>query len=88
MKFVLVMQWPFHDISDLDHLVAFEKLLRFRLPRRIVRVDGHDVGSGEMNIFLFTDKPQRALDECRALIRSARIAEHLSAGYRDLTGVN
>jgi hypothetical protein len=83
MRYVLTLQWPYTDITDFDHLVAFENLLESRLPRRLARVDGHDVGSGEMNIFVFTDKPQKALDECRSLIRSSRIASGLFAAYRD-----
>jgi hypothetical protein len=80
------MQWPYLEQSDFDHLIAFENLLESRLPRRLARVDGHDIGSGEMNIFVFTDKPQKALEECRSLIRSARIAERLSAAFRERDG--
>jgi hypothetical protein len=37
-----------------------------------------------MNVFLFTDRPEKAFTECRALIRSERIASGLSAAYRDI----
>ena len=85
-KYQLVLQWPFADPSDLDHLFYYERTLDWRLSRRLAVVDGHDFGSGEMNIFIYTDNPTKAFEECRALIRSARIAERLAAAYRDREG--
>ncbi len=39
-----------------------------------------------MNIFVLTDKPEKAFEACRALIRSARISSGLAAGYRETSG--
>jgi hypothetical protein len=85
-QYQLVIQWPYREQSDYDHLIAFENMLFDRLPRRLARVDGHDFGSGEMNIFVFTDHPAKALDACRSLIRSSRINSGLAAGYREING--
>jgi hypothetical protein len=44
-------------------------------------VDGYDIGSGEMNIFLFTSNPEAALAKIRPLLRASR---PWSAAYRDV----
>ena len=78
-KYQLVLQWPNTDRTDFDHLIYFENTLYDRLSRRLGKVDGHDIGSGEMNIFIFTDKPEKAFEECRSLIRSSRLVSGLSS---------
>lgn len=85
-KYQLVLQWPNTDPTDFEHLVYFENTLESRLSRHLGRVDGHDIGSGEMNIFIVTDRPEEAFAECRALIRSSRLVSGLSAGYRPFDG--
>jgi hypothetical protein len=85
-KYQLVLQWRTTDPSDFDHLIYFENTLETRLGRRLGKVDGHDIGSGEMNIFIFTDNPEKAFSECRSLIRSSRLVSGLSAAYRPIDG--
>lgn len=85
-KYQLVLQWPTTDASDFDHLIHFENTLDTRLSRRLGEVDGHDIGSGEMNIFIFTDKPEKTFVECRSLIQSSRLVAGLSAAYRPVDG--
>src|SRR6476469_7499562 len=85
-KYQLVLQWPNTDPTDFDHLIYLENTLETRLSRRLGRVDGHDIGSGEMNIFIFTDKPAKTFAECRSLIRSSRLVTGLSAAYRPVDG--
>jgi hypothetical protein len=49
-------------------------------------VDGHDFGSGEMNIFIDTDRPTQAFSDALATLGArARWAE-VRAAYRDATG--
>ncbi len=57
MKYHLVLQWPASTIADYDALVAVETLLIERLTSG--KIDGHDMGSSEANIFIQTDDPER-----------------------------
>jgi hypothetical protein len=63
MKYVLVLQWPARSVADYDQLVSIEdKLLAIRGD---AVVDGHDIGSGEMNLFITTDRPVVTFDDVR-----------------------
>jgi hypothetical protein len=46
-------------------------------------VDGHDFGSGEMNIFVHTDKPKSAFEKIIAFPAVRKNVQELKAGYRD-----
>lgn len=60
----LVVQFPEDAFSDFDALVNFEDILIEALGDRH-DVDGHDVGSGEVNFFVLTDNPNAAVAEIR-----------------------
>jgi len=61
MNYKLVIQFPLTDASadDFDKLLVIENELDLTL-RDAHQVDGHDIGSGEMNIFIFTNNPNEA----------------------------
>jgi hypothetical protein len=61
----LVIQFPEDAFKDFDALVTFEDSLYELLGGRH-EVDGHDIGSGEVNFFVFTDDPRAALAEIQA----------------------
>ena len=54
MKYLFVLQWPATSVDDYDSMVAIENFLISFLSGSS-RVDGHDVGAGEANIFIETD---------------------------------
>ncbi len=83
-KFQLVLQWPSNDVSDFDDLIDAEDALHAGLSPQLGTVDGHDAGSGEMNIFILTDTPEEAFAECRSIIRSPRLSASLAAAYRSV----
>ena len=56
----LVIQFPESGFADLDDLVRYEDALIDSLGDAH-EVDGHDIGSGEVNFFVFTDDPAIAL---------------------------
>jgi len=56
--------------DDLDALVRLEEAVVERLGD-LGDVDGHDIGRGEMNIFIFTDNPRRAFDRIRPTLTGA-----------------
>jgi hypothetical protein len=49
-------------------------------------VDGHDFGSGEMNIFIETDEPARAFAEVQAALSQAPRWADVRAAHREATG--
>ena len=69
----LVIQFPQSAFLEFDDLVRYEDRL-IDLLADAHDVDGHDIGSGEVNFFVFTDDPAAAL----ATIRCARDGSLLS----------
>jgi hypothetical protein len=57
MRTQLVLQFTTdEDLGSFDNLIGFEEALS-SLIGETAEVDGHDFGSGEMNIFILTDDP-------------------------------
>ena len=61
----LVSQFPEDALQDFDALVSFEDSLCDLLGHRH-KLDGHDIGSGEVNFLIFSDDPSSALAEIQA----------------------
>ena len=83
MKYQLVLQWPASSIRDFDRMIEVEGALAAGLSSRHV-VDGHDAGSGEVNIFIHTDDPLRAFEEAQAVLGSRDFWIDARAAYREL----
>jgi hypothetical protein len=86
MKFILVLQWPSASSDDYDALIAMEDTLETHLAEAHGFVDGHDFGSGEMNIFVHTDTPLEAFRDAQACLGSDPRWADLRAAYRPLDG--
>ena len=85
MKYQLVLQFPQRWLWSFHSLIRLEDQLIQRLGAS-ADVDGHDCGSGEMNIFIITNDPVRTFREIRPLL-SRKIWVRLSAAaYRELQG--
>jgi hypothetical protein len=84
MKYLLVLQWPAASIKDYDRMIEIEDVLIEHLSEGS-DVDGHDAGSGEMNIFIHTDDPIAAFNEARAALESRDFWIDARIAYRDLT---
>jgi hypothetical protein len=67
MTHELVLQWPASSIDDYDVMVDMEEELIEKLSAGS-KVDGHDAGSGEVNIFIHTDDPERAFQEVKSFL--------------------
>lgn len=50
------------------------------------KVDGHDVGSGEVNIFILTDEPEQTFQQARPVLELRGRLPALTAAYRSVTG--
>ena len=85
MKYQLVLQWSAASQEDHDAVVAMTDDLEQALID-VADVDGWDFGSGEMNIFVYTDDPQAAFDLARAALELQGRAAEVRAAYRDVDG--
>jgi hypothetical protein len=83
MEYHLVLQFPGISLDDYDTLVAMEEKLIQQLCNLGV-VDGHDLGSGEMNIFIITNDPVKAFDCVKPIIISHNLLPVLKAAYRKI----
>jgi len=81
MKYQLVLQWPAPSIKDYDEMIRIEGALIGALGD-FALVDGHDMGSGERNIFLVTDDPTQAFEKARYVLQSEHALDGLKAAFR------
>ena len=73
------------DLDSFDKLVSFEEALSSMLAQ-IAEVDGHDFGSGEMNIFILTDDPIATFNLVQQTDESMRPGGEMKAAYRQIDG--
>lgn len=52
----------------------------------VAKVDGHDCGSGEMNIFIYTDEPENVFEIIKKALAQYKSFSHLVAAFRERTG--
>jgi len=85
MKYQLVLQYPANSTADYDEMIALEDELMVMLGTSTA-VDGHDCGSGEMNIFIHTDQPSEVFETIRPVVNKRNLLKYLIAAYREITG--
>src|SRR5688572_19634226 len=85
MKYQLVLQLPASSIKDYDAMIELEETILRRLGN-IGTVDGHDAGSGEMNIFILTDQPKLAFEHVKQVLGTKDFMPELKAAYREIGG--
>jgi hypothetical protein len=83
MDYQLVLQIKGDDCLDFDALVNLEDELQ-RLVEPIADVDGHDMGSGEMNIFVLTADPVATFERAKQLLSNASLLDKVGVAYREL----
>ena len=76
----LVLQFAANTVSDYDALVALEQQLTAALGDS--EVDGHDMGSGEANIFILTSDPQKAFHQVVPVLEHTGQMPAIRAAYR------
>jgi hypothetical protein len=82
MKAQLVLQFTTdEDLDSFDRLIRFEEEL-ISVVGKTAKVDGHDFGSGEMNIFILTDDPVATFTLVQQTNESIRPTEEMRAAYR------
>lgn len=84
-RYVLVFQFPESFFASHEAIVAFEGRLRASLPRTH-EVDGHDVGAGTVNFFVFTSAPVAAHTAFRKHLGTRALERKLRVSYREVEG--
>lgn len=82
MEYQLVLQLPADNNTDYDLLVEIGSHLETDLSNEHY-VDGHDFGSGQMNIFIHTNSPELAFTESKQVLSKLGVVE-FKAAYRKL----
>lgn len=80
----LVLQFP-ASVVDFDELIAVEDEL-FATLESPAEVDGHDFGSGEGNIFIYTDNPTATLEAVLPVLKNLSCDRHATVAYRTVEG--
>lgn len=70
-QYQLVLQLPGTSQDDFDLLISLEESLADALEDTPHDVDGHDFGSGTMNLFIDTNDPAAAFDLAKQTINPA-----------------
>jgi hypothetical protein len=85
MKYQLVLQFRGDTLADYDAMVALEDRLIEDLGHP-AKVDGHDCGSGETNIFIFTSDPSATFWRIQHTLQREGRLQAVTAAYREVTG--
>ena len=83
--FQMVLQFKPWGERDFDDLIRVEDHL-IELLRGDAKVDGHDSGSDEVNIFIFCADPPSVLGRCVEAAEAAGFLPILSVAYRVVLG--
>jgi hypothetical protein len=83
MKYQLVVQWPASSVDDYDSMIEIEDSLIEELPGD-AEVDGHDAGSGQVNIFIWTDRPTKTLEDVKNILKVSDFWTGIRIAYREL----
>ena len=85
MTFQLVLQFNGDSLSDYDAMVTLEDELIQELGDT-ADVDGHDIGSGQTNIFIVTSHPESTFGRAKAVLERSQLLGAVTAAYRPATG--
>jgi hypothetical protein len=72
-------------MNDYDEMIEVEDQLIERLTKRS-KVDGHDFGSNETNIFVHISDPRRAFEEIRTILAGHRLWSDSRIACRQIDG--
>lgn len=85
MEYQLIIQFPAESLEDFDALIDLEERL-IEAVGSTADIDGHDFGSGEANIFIFTSDPSATFDLLRDQLKHQNIIEKCKVAYRESDG--
>jgi hypothetical protein len=79
----LVLQFPADSLKDYDAMIELENNIISGLGN-LGEVDGHDMGTGEMNIFVRTNDPQLAFAKIKKIRGVVDFLPDLKAAHREV----
>ncbi len=85
MKYQLVIQLPDELYDDIDAIADMED----KMDESFVdaEVDGHDIGSGEINIFIHTNNPVATFKVVKNVLENEAINfKYVKIAYREISG--
>lgn len=82
MTYQLVLQWSVSSIEEYDEIIAVETALIDVMPGGS-EVDGHDAGSGEMNIYVRTNEPARLFNELKSVLADSGLLAGARVAFRE-----
>ncbi len=85
MSYQVVIQFPESFFSSIDEVHEFEERLMESLPRTH-GVDGHDIGSGTVNFFIFSDAPKAVLANFRKYLGTNEMERKVRIAFRSVEG--
>jgi hypothetical protein len=85
MKYILVFQWSLRNSIDYKEIHHLEDLIEANIVKGS-EVDGHDIGSGEMNIFIATNEPVQAFDSIKLVLEQHDKWTGVRAAFRETGG--
>ena len=85
MRYQFTLQFRGDSLGDYDAMVALEDELTEELGDS-ADVDGHDYGSGETNIFIFTSDPAATFQRVRPVLERTGHLQAVTAAYREADG--
>jgi hypothetical protein len=77
----LVVQFEASTSDHFARLIHFEETLNERVGQSAI-VDGHDFGSGELNIFVLTDDPMATFDLVQEVAEELRLQQQMRVAFR------
>lgn len=83
-QYQVVVQWD-DKVGDFDFLIGIEDALLGALSE-CHEVDGHDMGSGEANVFIISPDPMQAFGEIKVALAGRLSMSDVRIAYRDLEG--
>jgi hypothetical protein len=84
LKYQLVLRFR-SDVVDYDELISIEDELSEVVSAPAV-VDGHDLGSGEGNIFILTDNPGATFESVLPVLKDLSRDRDVTVAHRLLVG--
>ena len=85
VAYQLVFQLPFSSTGDYDAMVSLEGRIARELGA-LGDVDGHDAGTGQMNVFVHTGRPEAAFERVARALWPGGLPPGLKVAFRPLDG--
>ena len=83
MKYQLVIQFPEELFEEIDEIAELEDILDHSLVD--AEVDGHDIGSGECNIFIHTNNHVNTFETVKHILEEQNFnIEYVKIAFREI----